>query len=49
MSFAKAIELDLIGQSLDFRSFIIDGYILSSVAEIAFEPIKSYSSDAVMV
>ena len=30
---------------LDFRSFIIDGYILS---EIAFEPIKSYSSDAIM-
>ena len=34
---------------LDFRSFIIDGCILSSVTEIAFEPIKSYSSDAVMV
>ena len=26
---------------------MIDGYMLSSVAEIAFEPIKSYSSDAV--
>ena len=35
--------------SLDFRSFIIDGHILSSVTEIAFEPIKGYSSDAVMV
>ena len=34
---------------LDFISFIIDGCILSSVAEIAFGPIKSYSSDAVML
>ena len=34
---------------LDFRSFIIDCCILSSVTEIAFEPIKSYSSDAIMV
>ena len=30
-------------------SFIIDGYTLSSVAEIAFETIKGYSSYAVMV
>ena len=28
--------------------FLIDDCILSSVAEIAFEPMKSYSSDAVM-
>ena len=35
--------------SLDFRSFIIDGCELSPVTEIAFEPIKSYSSDAIMV
>ena len=35
--------------SLGFRPFIIDGCILSSVTEIAFEPINSYSSDAVTV
>ena len=35
--------------SLDFRSFIIDGCKLSSVTEIAFEQIKSYSSDPAMV
>ena len=36
-------------RSLDLRPLIIDGSILSSVTERDFEPIKSYSSDAIMV
>ena len=39
----------LIVSSLDFRTSIIDVSILSSVTEIAFEPIKCYSSDAKII
>ena len=35
--------------SLGFRSFITDASQLIFVTKIAFEPIKSYSSDAVTV
>ena len=33
---------------LDIRSFITDGYTLSSVAEIAFEAIEGYSYAAMV-